>query len=38
MVRPMIEETTYTLACIDSTGLTVTRTATVRIIPTFQEL
>jgi hypothetical protein len=28
----------YTLSCIDGSGATHTKTATVRIIPTFQEL
>jgi hypothetical protein len=34
---PITEETTYTLSCIDSEGLTVTRTATVRVAPSWRE-
>ena len=36
--RPIDGETTYTLVCLDSIGLTATRTATVRFVPTFQEI
>lgn len=35
--RPITEETTYTLSCIDSAGATLTKTATVRILPKFRE-
>jgi hypothetical protein len=34
---PIAEETTYTLACLDSAGLIVTRTATVRTVPVWHE-
>jgi hypothetical protein len=34
---PITGQTTYTLACIDSAGLTVTRTATVRTVPLWRE-
>ena len=36
--KPITGETTYTLSCIDLEGDTQTKQATVRIIPTFQEL
>jgi hypothetical protein len=35
--KPITGETTYTLSCVDAAGTTLTKTATVRIIPTFQE-
>ena len=35
---PITEKTAYTFACIDHDGTTHTKQATVRIIPTFQEL
>ncbi len=35
--KPITAETTYTLTCIDRSGGTLTKQATVRIIPTFQE-
>jgi hypothetical protein len=35
---PITAETRYTLSCTDLNGTTHTKTATVRIIPTFQEL
>ncbi|HEX9869908.1 MAG TPA: hypothetical protein VGC99_15170 [Candidatus Tectomicrobia bacterium] len=31
-------QSTYTLSCIDLTGTTRTKTATVNVLPTFQEL
>jgi hypothetical protein len=34
---PITGETTYTLSCIPLDGSTLTKQATVRIIPTFQE-
>jgi len=36
--RPITAETTYTLSCRALDGATLTKSATVRIIPTFQEL
>jgi hypothetical protein len=36
--RPIDTETTYTLSCVDAGGETLTKTATVNILPTFQEL
>jgi len=35
--KPITSETTYTLTCIDLNGNSLTKKATVRIIPTFQE-
>lgn len=35
--KPIAAETTYTLTCLDLNGGTLTKTAKVRIIPTFQE-
>ncbi len=35
--KPITGETTYTLSCLDLEGATRTKTATVRIIPVFQE-
>ncbi|KAB2943619.1 MAG: hypothetical protein K8F92_04600 [Hyphomicrobium sp.] len=35
--KPITGETTYTLSCLALDGTTLTKTATVRIIPTFQE-
>jgi hypothetical protein len=34
---PITQQTTYTLACVDSAGLTITRTATVRVAPSWRE-
>jgi hypothetical protein len=36
--KPITAATTYTLKCLDLTGATKTKTATVKILPTFQEL
>ena len=36
--KPITGETTYTLSCLALDGATLTKSATVRIIPTFQEL
>jgi hypothetical protein len=36
--KPITGETTYTLSCVDAAGATLTNTATVTILPTFQEL
>jgi hypothetical protein len=36
--KPITAATTYTLKCLDLTGATKTKTATVQILPTFQEL
>ena len=36
--KPITGETRYTLTCIDLSGTTQTKTATVRILPTFQEI
>ncbi len=36
--RPITAETTYTLSCHTPDGATLTKSATVRIIPTFQEI
>ncbi len=36
--KPFTSETTYTLSCIDLSGTPQSKTATVRILPTFQEL
>jgi hypothetical protein len=36
--KPITGQTTYTLSCIDAGGATLTKSATVRIIPTFQEI
>jgi hypothetical protein len=36
--KPITGETTYTLSCLALDGATITKSATVRIIPTFQEL
>jgi hypothetical protein len=36
--EPITGETIYTLSCIALDGATLTKSATVRIIPTFQEL
>jgi hypothetical protein len=35
--KPITGETTYTLSCLGLDGTTLTKTATVKIIPTFQE-
>jgi hypothetical protein len=35
--KPITGETTYTLSCITLDGTPLTKQATVRIIPTFQE-
>jgi hypothetical protein len=35
---PIQGQTTYTLSCLNLGGATQTKQATVRIIPTFQEL
>jgi hypothetical protein len=35
--KPITGETTYTFSCIDAGGATLTKSATVKIIPTFQE-
>jgi hypothetical protein len=35
--RPITGETTYTLSCTTHNGSTLTKSATIRIIPTFQE-
>jgi hypothetical protein len=35
--KPITGETKYTLSCEDRTGATLTKTATVNIIPTWQE-
>jgi hypothetical protein len=35
--KPITGETRYTLSCIDLSGTTQTKTATVRIIPVWQE-
>ncbi len=36
--KPITGETTYTLSCIAPDGTTLTKSATVRILPTFQEI
>ena len=36
--KPITGETTYTLSCIALDGSTLTKSATVKIIPTFQEI
>ena len=36
--KPITAQTTYTLSCVALDGTTLTKPATVRIIPTFQEL
>ena len=36
--KPITAETRYTLSCIDAAGTTLTKTATVNILPTFQEI
>ena len=36
--KPIAGETTYTLSCLALDGSTLTKSATVKIIPTFQEL
>ncbi len=36
--RPITAETTYTLSCLALDSSTITKSATVRILPTFQEL
>lgn len=36
--KPITAATIYTLKCIDLQNRTLTKTATVRILPTFQEL
>jgi hypothetical protein len=35
--KPITGETTYTLSCVTLDGSTLRKSATVRIIPTFQE-
>jgi hypothetical protein len=36
--KPITTKTTYTLKCLDLQNQTLTKTATVTILPTFQEL
>ena len=36
--KPITAATTYTLKCLDLQNQTLTKTATVNILPTFQEL
>ncbi len=36
--KPITGETTYTLSCLALDGATLTKSATVHILPTFQEL
>jgi len=36
--KPITGETTYTLSCLTQNGTTLTKSATVKIIPTFQEI
>ena len=36
--KPITAQTTYTLSCTDLSGTPLTKSATVRIIPTFQEI
>ena len=36
--KPITGQTTYTLSSIDAGGATLTKTATVNILPSFQEL
>jgi hypothetical protein len=36
--KPITSETTYTLSCIALDGATLTKSATVKVIPTFQEI
>ena len=36
--KPITAQTTYTLSCLALDGATITKAATVKIIPTFQEL
>jgi len=36
--KPVTGETTYTLSCLALDGRTLTKSATVKIIPTFQEI
>ena len=33
ILKPITGETTYTLSCVDAAGATLTKTATVRILP-----
>jgi hypothetical protein len=35
--KPITGETTYTLKCLDLQNRTLTKSATVRILPSFQE-
>lgn len=36
--KPITGETRYTLSCTDLSGTTFAKSATVRVIPTFQEI
>ncbi len=36
--KPITGETTYTLSCTTQNGTILTKSATVRLVPTFQEL
>jgi hypothetical protein len=36
--KPITSETTYTRSCLALDGSTLTKSATVRILPTFQDL
>jgi hypothetical protein len=38
MSKPITAATTYTLTCLDLQNQNLTKSATVRILPTFQEI